>query len=429
MALFEKKFCDFCGEKIGLLGNRKLEDGNMCKDCASAISPWLTDRRRTTVAEMKEHLASREANKAKIQAFRPTETYGNTTKVYIDRAGGNFVVTRSSNYIASNADVIPLSEVSGVEINIDEDKEEIFREVNGQRESFNPKKYKYEYSFEVKILVSDRWFSEINFTLSDQKANSRNDEKYHRYEQQAYEIKYALTGLSGAAQGGFQQGGFSQGMPQQGFPQQNGYQQGMNQQGYPQQGGFPQGMNQQGYPQQGGFPQGMNQQGFPQQNGFQQGMNQQGFPQQNGFPQGMNQQGYPQQNGFPQGMNQQGYAQQNGFQQGMNQQGYPQQGGFSQGMNQQGFPQQGGFAAGAAVMGGAVAGAAAGAAGAWVCPACGTNNTANFCAGCGSPRPQQAASQRMIRCDKCGWTATDPNNIPKFCPNCGDPINMNDVIG
>ena len=386
MALFEKKFCDFCGEKIGLLGNRKLEDGNMCKDCASAISPWLTDRRRTTVAEMKEHLASREANKAKIQAFRPTETYGNTTKVYIDRAGGNFVVTRSSNYIASNADVIPLSEVSGVEINIDEDKEEIFREVNGQKESFNPKKYKYEYSFEVKILVSDRWFSEINFTLSDQKANSRNDEKYHRYEQQAYEIKYALTGLSGAAQNGFQQG----------------------------------------YPQQGGFPQGMNQQGYPQQGGFQQGMNQQGYPQQNGFPQGMNQQGYPQQNGFPQGMNQQGYPQQGGFQQGMNQQGYPQQGGFQQGMNQQGFPQQGGFAAGAAVMGGAVAGAAAGA---WVCPACGTNNTANFCAGCGSPRPQQAASQRMIRCDKCGWTATDPNNIPKFCPNCGDPINMNDVIG
>ena len=30
MGLFEKKYCDICGEKIGLLGNRKLEDGNMC---------------------------------------------------------------------------------------------------------------------------------------------------------------------------------------------------------------------------------------------------------------------------------------------------------------------------------------------------------------------------------------------------------------
>ena len=354
MALFEKKFCDFCGEKIGLLGNRKLEDGNMCKDCASRISPWLTDRRNTTVAEMKEHLAAREANKVKLQSFRPTETYGNVTKVYIDRNGGNFVVTRTGNYIEANSDVIPLQEVSDVVIDIDEDKEEIFREVNGQKESFNPKKYKYEYSFEVKILVTDRWFSEIRFTLSDQKANSRYDEKYKRYEQQAWELKAALTGA--ASQNGYvQQPGFQQ----PGYPQQNGY------------------------VQQPGF----RQQGYPQQNGY---------VQQPGFPQ----QGYPQQNG---------YVQQPGYQQP--QQGYPQQNGYAP---QPGFPQNpvqpSGFAAGAAA--------------AWVCAACGTANTSNFCSGCGSPRPQQT-----VRCDKCGWVPEDPHNPPKFCPNCGDPINANDVIG
>ena len=32
MGLFDKKICDICGEKIGLLGNRKLDDGNLCKD-------------------------------------------------------------------------------------------------------------------------------------------------------------------------------------------------------------------------------------------------------------------------------------------------------------------------------------------------------------------------------------------------------------
>lgn len=37
MGLFDKKFCDICGEKIGLLGNRKLEDGNLCKDCAKSF--------------------------------------------------------------------------------------------------------------------------------------------------------------------------------------------------------------------------------------------------------------------------------------------------------------------------------------------------------------------------------------------------------
>jgi branched-chain amino acid transport system substrate-binding protein len=53
MGLFDKKYCDFCGEKIGLLGNRKLEDGNMCKDCAKKLSPFCDDRRSSTVEHIK----------------------------------------------------------------------------------------------------------------------------------------------------------------------------------------------------------------------------------------------------------------------------------------------------------------------------------------------------------------------------------------
>ena len=41
MGLFDKKICDICGEKIGLLGNRKLDDGNLCKDCAKKLSPLV----------------------------------------------------------------------------------------------------------------------------------------------------------------------------------------------------------------------------------------------------------------------------------------------------------------------------------------------------------------------------------------------------
>ena len=41
MGLFDKKYCDVCGEKIGLLGNRKLEDGNLCKNCARKLSPLV----------------------------------------------------------------------------------------------------------------------------------------------------------------------------------------------------------------------------------------------------------------------------------------------------------------------------------------------------------------------------------------------------
>ena len=84
MGLFDKKYCDICGEKIGLLGNRKLEDGNLCKACAKNLSPWFSDRRRSTVEEIKEQLAYREENKEKVAAFHITRTLGTSTKVLLD---------------------------------------------------------------------------------------------------------------------------------------------------------------------------------------------------------------------------------------------------------------------------------------------------------------------------------------------------------
>ena len=54
--LFDKKECSICGDEIGLLGNRKLEDGNMCKNCAAKLSPWFSDRRESTVAEIQRFI-------------------------------------------------------------------------------------------------------------------------------------------------------------------------------------------------------------------------------------------------------------------------------------------------------------------------------------------------------------------------------------
>ena len=85
MGLFAKKFCDICGEQIKFLGNRKVEDGNMCKNCADKLSPWFSDRRRTTLNDIKEQLRDREANKARVAAFRADTTLGEMAKVLIDR--------------------------------------------------------------------------------------------------------------------------------------------------------------------------------------------------------------------------------------------------------------------------------------------------------------------------------------------------------
>ena len=76
MGLFDKKYCDFCGRKIGLFGNKKLEDGNMCKDCASKLSPWFSERRHSTKEEIAAQLAYREANRAAVAAFRTTRSIG-----------------------------------------------------------------------------------------------------------------------------------------------------------------------------------------------------------------------------------------------------------------------------------------------------------------------------------------------------------------
>lgn len=105
MGLFDKKYCDICGEKIGLLGNRKLEDGNCCKDCAAKLSPWMTDRRTSTIAEIKQHLAYREANRDEVARIHPTKVLGNNTKVYIDETQNKFFVTR----IPTGRTAIPIS--------------------------------------------------------------------------------------------------------------------------------------------------------------------------------------------------------------------------------------------------------------------------------------------------------------------------------
>ena len=57
--LFEKKECSICGGEIGLLGNRKLEDGNCCKNCAKKLSPWFEERRHSSVVQIREQLAYR----------------------------------------------------------------------------------------------------------------------------------------------------------------------------------------------------------------------------------------------------------------------------------------------------------------------------------------------------------------------------------
>ena len=167
--LFEKKECSVCGGEIGLLGNRKLEDGNLCKDCAAKLSPWFSDRRQSTVEEIKEQLAYREANQEKVAAFRTTRALGERTKVLLDEDAGLFMVTSARNLEEANPDVLSFSDVTGCKLDIDERKTEIeYRDGEGERQSFNPKRYAYSYNFYIVINVNNPYFSEIRFQLNSE---------------------------------------------------------------------------------------------------------------------------------------------------------------------------------------------------------------------------------------------------------------------
>ena len=167
MGLFDKKYCDICKNKIGLLGNRKLEDGNLCKDCASKLSPWFSERRHSTVEDIKGQLAYREENKAAVAAFHTTRTLGNGTKLLLDEDAKKFMVTSARDLAAANPDVLRFEDVTGCNLDIDESRTELKRKDNeGKEVSFSPPRYSYDYNFQIIINVNNPYFDEIRFRLN-----------------------------------------------------------------------------------------------------------------------------------------------------------------------------------------------------------------------------------------------------------------------
>lgn len=167
MGLFDKKFCDICGEKIGLLGNRKLEDGNLCKNCAKKLSPWFDERRHSTVAQIKQQLEYREGNRSKAAAFRTSRTFGKgSTRLYVDDNARKFAVHKGSDFAAANPDILDFSQATGCDLEIKEHSMELKRTVDGRSVSYNPPRYEYYYDFHVTVRVNHPYFSDMAFDLN-----------------------------------------------------------------------------------------------------------------------------------------------------------------------------------------------------------------------------------------------------------------------
>lgn len=194
MGLFDKKYCDICGEKIGLLGNCKLDDGNLCKECAQKLSPWFEERRHSTVEEIRCQLAYREQNKEMVQKFNVTRQISTKTyNVFIDDTQGNFTIAHKLD-VKENPDIVPLSAVLQCKMDIEQDRKEETYIKDGKTVSYDPPVYKYEYQYRMKIQVRSSWFDDMDFRLHNFSIEQDDRAEIMEIESAGYEIMSALTG-------------------------------------------------------------------------------------------------------------------------------------------------------------------------------------------------------------------------------------------
>lgn len=169
--VFKKKDCEICGKEVGLLGYKKLEDGEICKDCVKLLSPWFDDRRHSTVEQIKRQIAAREENRRELQAWSHNLCFGEWQKIYIRMENGvpeSFVVSSDSSYKDANADIIPFADVSSCDVDIRESHTELKRTNDqGERVSYNPPRFEYDYDFYIKLNITGiEYIDDIRFKLN-----------------------------------------------------------------------------------------------------------------------------------------------------------------------------------------------------------------------------------------------------------------------
>ncbi|MCI7211925.1 MAG: DUF4428 domain-containing protein [Ruminococcus bromii] len=342
MGLFEKKFCDICGDKVNMLTQQKLSDGYLCSDCKHKLGSFTSGWKQRTVDDVKRHLELREQNKQKYQQFNCSATAGGSnSSIQVDfNNRWFFFAINNRDYKSGNPQIFDFSQLQDFWLEqeyrtlSDSDRDGIpdsrdnfdNRQLNNQNNGFNNFMNGMNQAFGnmqtgmVNVPLSAQPFvrnADSGYSSSGSikevsgiKACFRVTDPYI-----TNEISFIVAYVSSNNQMELMQA-YETGVQIMQLCQQI------------KQGGA-QNMN----------------------NGYCQTMN-------NAYGQQMN-------NGYGQPM-QQGYVQQN-FQQPMQQNGYSQQP-----MQQNGYAQQ--------PMQQPVQN------GAWFCPNCGTQNTSKFCSGCGTPK-------------------------------------------
>ena len=169
--VFKKKDCEICGKEVGMFGYKKLEDGEICKDCVKKLSPWFEDRRHATVAQIQEQLAYRAENEGKLASFRVAQVIGDYYKMYVEEVNGiptRFFVTEASDYMSENPDIIEFKDLMSCTTDVRTYVRELKRkDSNGNQVSYNPPRFETDYDFYINMHIANNpYFDDIRFKIN-----------------------------------------------------------------------------------------------------------------------------------------------------------------------------------------------------------------------------------------------------------------------
>jgi hypothetical protein len=195
MPLFKTGECCICGKDVGVLGKIKIADGLLCSACSRKMSPFMTGKKKFSAAEVKEHLAYREENKKALASFHPDFESGNGMKVIADTKNGKFIVCDDDDWRKENPDLLTRIMLRDAVVEVVKNENEVKKQLDdGTYESYEPKRYEYEYAFNMHMTVNHPWFKEIDFELSDPSARptAEDDPAFRELAYMGKEIQHVL---------------------------------------------------------------------------------------------------------------------------------------------------------------------------------------------------------------------------------------------
>ena len=186
MGIFSKKECSICGDASGLLSNRKLADGNLCKECRARLSPFYNLTGKDTVAGVAAQLAYREQNLAELDRFRPTVAVGGAGKVFIDMEMGKFTLASEDELHNGNPDLFDLSGLRSCTLEV--------RERYNRGDDDEPSSY--DYDFYLKFSVDHPFVRNFTYGYSGVTVSTGHRIKESEVQKIYYGQKEMKTGLS-----------------------------------------------------------------------------------------------------------------------------------------------------------------------------------------------------------------------------------------